>query len=357
MRRVLSLTAVLLIAGIPGACEQQPTTPEGSLSVAGKGPPGSVLTITAVHEDDQYRYELSDTDIPSGWTTIELENQTQSTHFALLRKPSAAFLEGLKEDGGEISAGALIDAAVRPFQETWNAYFRGDINVVAFGQNLGENFPGWFFKHRPTGGAGLTAGGETSRTTQNLEPGIYFVECYVIGEDGRFHLNGMVEKFVVTDESSGAPEPRPTFRVSVSKTGFEVVDAQEKPGIPPGRHTVAVTFEEQIPSSRLDLHLFRFDDRTSVEELNAWMGYMDVGPDGFYDTDEFGPALTSYHGAPGPQTFLGGVQDIGPPLPETAYFHVQLQPGEYAWVAEIADPEAKGFLETFTVPFSTNTGG
>jgi len=32
-----------------------------------------------------------------------------------------------------------------------------------------------------------------------------------------------------------------------------------------------------------------------------------------------------------------------------AYFTVDLSPGNYAWVAEVPDPQGKGMLETFTV--------
>lgn len=317
-------------------------------------PPGhrSDLKISAVHEDGQPRYELSKEKIPSGWTTIEFDNQSRSAHFAFLRKASQTFLRGLKNDGGEISAEAYIAAAVHPFQRVFNPYYEGNIDFNAFLKDLGQEFPKWFFAHRPNGGPGLTSGGEISRTTLNLKPGTYFIECYVIGEDGAFHMNGMVEKLVVTEASSGAREPRSTMEISISDDGFEVENDQGPPGVRPGQHTVAVTFEEteRTSSQGNDLHLFRFDDGTTVDELNAWMGLYDVGPDGFYNTDKFGPALTSSEDAPGPQTWLGGVQDIRDPLPETAYFHVRLKPGIYAWVAELPDPKSQGLLKTFTVP-------
>lgn len=357
MRKLLSILVAGAFTLALGACDEPVTTPETSSARGGQpGPPGSVLEVTAVHEGDQLRFELSDDEIPSGWTTIEFENQTEATHFAFLHYGTQEFLSGMKADAGEVSRQAYLDEIAIPFQEAFDPYFRGEIRAGSFFQNLGAAIPSWVAANRPIGGPGLTSGGVTSRTTQDLAPGVYFVECYVLGENGQFHTLGMVEMFEVTEASSGASEPRPTMKVTVSDEGFEVENTQGSSGIRPGQHTVAVTFEENGTQTGNDLHLFRFDDGTTVEELDAWMWWPDVGPDGFYDTDDFGPALTSYHGNPGPQTFLGGVQDIRPPLPETAYLHVRLEPGDYAWAAELPNPQARGFLKTFTVPFDTDTG-
>ncbi len=351
---ILTVTIALAFALV--GCDST-TAPTASTSGQTEGRSATqgtqnVLEITAVHEDDQHQFELSDDKIPSGWTTIKLDNQTEATHFAFLRKASQDFLDGMKNDFGTVSAQAFLDAASIPFQEEFNPYYEGEIKFGEFLANLGPRTPAWFQEHRPIGGPGLTSGAVTSATTQNLEPGTYFIECYVLNGEGVFHVsNGMLKKLVVTEESSGAIEPEPTMKVSISDDGLELVNPQGPSDIRPGQHTVAVTFEENETQSGSDLHLFRFDDGTTVEELNAWMDWPDVGSEGTYDTDEFGPALTSYHDDPGPQTWLGGVQDIRPPLPETAYFHVVLGPGTYAWVAEIPNPKSRGFLETFTVPF------
>lgn len=361
MRKLLSVLVAAVFGLTVGACDEQPqpTTPEPSAARGGMaGPPTPVLEITAVHgeEGPEYAFEASDDEIPSGWTTIELDNETEATHFAFLRKATPEFLAGMRADHGEVSAQAFLDAASIPFQEAWDPYFEGDVGFGAFLGNLVAGTPAWFSEHRPIGGPGLTSGGLSSRTTQYLEPGTYFVECYVLGENGQFHTLGMIEKLEVTEATTDAREPRPTMRVSIFDDGFEIEDAQGTAGIRPGQQTIAVTFEENGTQSGNDLHLIRLDDGTTVAEVNAWMDWPDIGPDGFYDTDAFGPALTSYHDAPGPQTWLGGVQDIRPPLPETAYFHVHLKPGEYAFVGELPSPNARGFLKTFTVPFGTSTG-
>ena len=119
----------------------------------------------------------------------------------------------------------------------------------------------------------------------------------------------------------------------------------------PGRHAVAVTFEDQSVYDNLvghDTHLIRLDDATTAEDVNDWMNWMDAG------------GLASDGTEPG--TFLGGVETILTPdllagtASETAYAHVTLKPGDYAWVAEVPDPRSKGLLTEFSVPAGRDRG-
>jgi hypothetical protein len=45
--------------------------------------------------------------------------------------------------------------------------------------------------------------------------------------------------------------------------------------------------------------------------------------------------------------FLGGLNEM--PAGSTGYFSANLEPGTYAWIAEIPGTRAKGMLKTFTV--------
>jgi hypothetical protein len=109
---------------------------------------------------------------------------------------------------------------------------------------------------------------------------------------------------------------------------------------------VAVQIQDQKIYEHLlghDVHLIRFDHRTTVDDANGWMNWMH--PDG----------LVSDGTDPG--TFLGGVQAIVTPgllegnETKTAYFDVNLNPGAYAWVSEVPDSAGKGLLKPFSVPF------
>ena len=80
------------------------------------------------------------------------------------------------------------------------------------------------------------------------------------------------------------------------------------------------------------MHLARLDDDTDLARLEAWMDWSQ--PDGFQ--------------TPAPVIFLGGLNEM--PAGQTGYLHVDLEPGRYAWVAEVPGALAKGMLQVFTVP-------
>jgi hypothetical protein len=79
------------------------------------------------------------------------------------------------------------------------------------------------------------------------------------------------------------------------------------------------------------LHLVRLDDGTNMNALGAWMNW--AAPGGL--------------AGEAPATFLGGAQDM--PGGSTTYLNVDLQAGQYAWIAEVPDPAGKSMLKTFTV--------
>ena len=358
---LFSITIALTLGLLVGCDSTGPLSPGESATTASQtGPPPGArgshdLEVTALHEGGNHQFELSAQEVSSGWTTLTFNNQSDHVHFVLLNKMGETALEKMQAEYGEISREAYMDAVSIPFQEAWDPFFNGTDDANAFFGRLFAKLPGWYFNDvRPSGGVGMTAGGETAKTTVDLDPGVYFMECYVLGENGEFHsTSGMVEKLRVTETASETREPKPTLAVSISTNeGIDVHSTQGPSGIRPGMHTVGVTFEDnQLYGHGLghDVHLIRLEGGTTVQEVNDWMNYLDVGSDGFFaDTG----ALTSTHDHPAPQTFLGGVQDIQPPLPETAYLHVNLKPGTYAWVAEVPNPSGKKMLKTFSVPFN-----
>lgn len=52
--------------------------------------------------------------------------------------------------------------------------------------------------------------------------------------------------------------------------------------------------------------------------------------------------------APKGVAFLGGTQEM--PQGKKAYFKADLQPGDYAFIAEVPDPMGKGMFQTFSIP-------
>jgi hypothetical protein len=267
--------------------------------------------------------------ISSGWTTFQLKNESDMIHFAIL--------ERMPEGRGIVDQQEIVAPV---FQEGMNLLNEGEVDAAmeAFGK-----LPAWFGDILFMGGPGLISPGRTAEATLYLEPGMYVLECYV-KTNGVFHsynpspdAYGMVHEIKVTADSSGASAPAPTLDLTISsERGIEV-----EGDVGPGEHTIAVHFEDQVVYEHFlghDVHLVRLQDDTDLEVLATWMDW--TQPTGLE--------------TPAPAEFLGGTHDM--PAGETAYFTVDLEPGNYAWIAEVPDPAAKGMLVRFTVPAAGESG-
>jgi hypothetical protein len=197
-------------------------------------------------------------------------------------------------------------------------------------------FPEWIAELGRMGGPGMLSPGRIGQATVYLEPGRYLIECYV-KSDGVFHTTspgpgqlGMLMDLTVTEAVNGAPEPEADASLAISNSGFELVGGE----LTAGSNTIRVDFIEQqaLPSFvGNDVHLMRVDDTDSIAQASAWMDWR--SEEGLED--------------PGPVTFLGGINDL--PAGAHGYFTVDLAPGDYAFIAEVPDPQAAGFVLPFTV--------
>lgn len=255
-----------------------------------------VVDITAVDYAFQAPAEL-----PSGWTTIRMENAGAEEHFLSLWKlPDGRTLDDYTSE------------VVPAFGEAYTALEEGASREEA-GGILGRAIPAWYAEVVPMGGPGFLSPGRTGETTVRLEPGTYVMECYVKTPDGRFHGElGMIQQLTVTADSTGAAEPSGGVEVVLSNAGIA-----GPANLTVGEHTVAVRFSEQ-PEAGLgnDVHLVRLEEDTDLEALAAWMDWMEL--EGLR--------------APAPVEFLGGTQER--PAGKSAYFRVEVEAGPYAWVSE-----------------------
>ena len=313
MRTTMAATLVLtwiLTAGCSGH-EEPPSAP-------------AALEEAAVVEVTARGIQFSAPDrIAAGWNTFRLRNESSMTHFAVIEKLPAGI--GVEEQQEQIAP---------IFQAGLDLLKRGDTEgaMTKFGE-----LPEWFHQVVFLGGPGMTGPGQISTATVLLEPGDYLLECYV-KTNGTFHsynptpgVQGMVHGFTVTQEESGEPEPTATATITLSSTGG--IDAPEE--LAAGPQTLAIRFEDQKVHENFvghDLHLVRLGDDADLEQIAAWMDWR--APHGLE--------------TPAPVLFLGGINEM--PAGSTGYIRVLLEPGRYAWVAEVPDPAASGFLRTFTVP-------
>lgn len=322
--RLPTVLVVMFSVSVLMACDESGDRPE-----AAGIPDPAVVELEAVGLTFEGPSEVA-----PGWTTIRLNNgESGLVHFAILQR--------LPDGRGIADQQAEIAPVFQQGMDLLNAG-QPDSAMAVFG-----GLPEWFSDITFMGGPGLVAPGGIAETTVFLEPGTYLLECYV-KTDGRFHsfhpdpaTYGMVHELRVSGTATEAPAPEPTLELSISSSegitrlgSASDADGPDVTPVPSGRHTVAVHFEDQAVYENFlghDVHLVRLADDTSLEALGAWM---DWSAPGGLET-------------PAPAGFLGGTHEM--PTGSTAYFHVDMEPGVYAWIAEVPDPDARRMLRTFTV--------
>ncbi|TVR33794.1 MAG: hypothetical protein EA390_03675 [Balneolaceae bacterium] len=301
-----------------------------------------VIEVTAMHDhvENLHLFELSSKEIPSGWTTFQFNNASPVDHFFLIYRVPDEGIEAAYA-AGEPLLDHWFQGVTEPFQLEFNPFVKGDIDYGEFTDNLVgailERAP-WFFDPGAAamGGPGFTAARATSKTTVHLPPGEYIVECYVKDENEVFHSYiGMLEQLTVTGEDSEIEKPVPTSRMTISSTNGIQIDEE----LHAGNHTIEIIFEDQDSYAHLlghNVQLAKLADKNDEEllrELAAWMDWRHPG--------------SLVDRAPGEVEFLGGTMEMTEGA--TAYFHVDLEPGDYVWIAEIPAPANHDMLKTFTV--------
>lgn len=258
---------------------------------------------------------LPDT-IASGWTSFRYTNESPWAHFILIDKlPVVEGKQITYEDFGNIPP-VFIDAMDL-------------INEGKAEEGFAEfsRLPEWFSEIIFSGGVGIITPGETAQTTVYVEPGTYVIECY-IKTGGKFHP--MQKQLNVKESTANETPPSSTLNLSISiDAGIEMTDRPVA-----GLQTIAVHFKDQQPHEHFlghDVHLVKLEAGDDLEELDSWMNWST--PKGM--------------NTPAPVRFLGGAQEM--PAGNTAYITVNLDPGNYAWVAEVPNPNEKNMLKTFSV--------
>ena len=254
-------------------------------------------TAQASMEANQYVAEYAALDfvfagpaeIPSGWITFRMPNRGEEHHVMLLLQ----LPEGVSY--------AEYYAATQQRSEN------------------GET-PEWWGEWVIMGGPAALGPGLTGETTVKLDPGEYAMICPVPSADGTPHSAlGMMRPLTVTEEKSGAPEPEADITLTLRSLEFELDKF-----ITPGRHTIAVRFENQPEGKPHDVHVARLSPDQTLEDFAASMqGDIEFGD--FY--------------------FIGGAEDM--PEGYTAYFTADFEPGRYAFWCH--GHSADGMVQEFTV--------
>lgn len=266
-------------------------------------------------------------EVASGWTTIRFRNGSDAPHFIFLEKLPCTGAVPCEQKTVDDSK-ALIVPVFQNFMDAING------KPPTF-PGAGFALPAWFGDIVYLGGSGLTSPGETSQVTVDLQPGTYAIECYVKDENDVFHsVDGMIRGLVVNVASNhSGPPPHSSFGVTVSSVAGITLDGAP---VRRGVQTFRVQFADQTVYANAlghDAHLVRLDPGYDPDALDEWMNW--ATPGGLAE-----PAPAGVH-------FLGGTQDM--PAGSVAYVTARLEPGQYAWVAEVPAPMASGLFAPFTV--------
>ena len=270
-----------------------------------------VVEITA----RDYAFEGPDT-VESGWRTVRLANTGSEEHFVYLyRLPDGKTFD------------AFVEEFLVPFGTVWNQYAAGELDRAEAEAKFGEEIPSWFFTDVVSaGGVALTEPGETAASTIHLAPGTYVMECYVKTPSGRWHTELGMQRTLVVTGSETVESPTVEADAVLELSNYEI---SAPDSLAPGRHVIEVRVRER-PEGFMghDANLFRLDG-ASAADIVEWMDWMEL--------DQFR--------APAPAISLGGMEHLAPGA--TGYVHVDLSPGDYAWISE--GYGARGVTKAFVV--------
>ena len=309
--RVSRILLLLLIGALLSSCQEkkEAKTPETAEAKA-----ENVIEVIS----ENMEFQVQDT-IPSGWNLFRYKNLSTQTHFIVFDK----YPEGKTLDTVKSKVIPYFDSGMKLLNEG-----KTEEGFAEFAK-----LPTWFGQVSFQGGTGLVSPGKTAESIIYLEPGDYFMECYVKMENGIFHASmGMIEPFVVSGANSGLGEPTADVEISISSTEGIVFNDS----IRPGEHVFSVAFKDQIVHENFaghDVNLVKMEEGADPVILEKWMNWVD--PRGLIE-----PAPPGF-------TFLGGVNNM--PGGNRGYFKARLEPGTYALISEVPEASKKNMLKIFTI--------
>jgi uncharacterized cupredoxin-like copper-binding protein len=248
-----------------------------------------VVTIVAT----DYAFGAPDT-IAAGLTTFKMLNQGREPHQAVVMGASA---------------------------KTWD-----EIRAAMMTFTSGRIAPWLSFP----GGPGVVLGGDSSNATARLEPGNYFIVCFISSPDGVMHvMKGMVRRLVVAPApltTAALPaEPQADVVVTLSDYAFSLSTP-----LTAGTHTIRV---ENVGPQLHELSIEQLAPGKTLADVQRWMaGGMKGEP---------------------PTRPLGGFE--GPNVGKKGWFTVTLAPGKYLLTCYVPDVKngqphvAHGMVQEITI--------
>jgi uncharacterized cupredoxin-like copper-binding protein len=178
------------------------------------------------------------------------------------------------------------------------------------------------------GGSNLVAPGDTSNSTQVLEPGTYLLVCFIPSADGKPHFaKGMLHPLVVAGPAPApaAPEPTGDVTITLKDYGFDLSHPLRA-----GTHTIRV---ENAGPQLHEVMVLALAPGKSAGDVARWAAA------GMREPPPFRP--------------LGGIVGLTPG--RHAEFTIALAPGRYALACFVPDARdgkehlAHGMIQEITV--------
>ncbi len=255
----------------------------------------------------------------SGWNTFMYKNQSPEVHFIMMDLyPEGKTIADTKAE------------LLPPFNDGMKYIMENkmDSAMVAFGK-----IPEWYQDVQFLGGTGLVSPKHTVKSTFNLVPGRYIMECYVKMFNGEWHTShGMLKEIIVKEERTDLQPPAPSATVEISSTGGIIL----RDSLMAGKQTIRTNFLDQKVWEHFvghDINLVQYDTTASLDSLVQWLNWME--PKGLST-----PAPKGF-------TFLGGMNNI--PGGAHGFFEVDLVPGNYVLISEVPEADTKKMMRTFTI--------
>lgn len=301
-----SILLLLALAVALAGCAEKTTTPPandaddgGATSDGTTDDQGEEAPRQATFTAAEYSFSGPDA-VAAGWVTLTLDNVGAEWHEMVLLpipegKTFADFQAMLDADMGMDSEGSADDTNM-----TGHAgdNLTGDDNMTG---DAGDD------EEPPVGGIGAIIGGAQNTVTMKLAEGGYIIACWIPAPDGAPHaFKGMIAQLNVTAAPANAEPTGEDVTITV-----EDGNATISPAFTPGNHTVkAVNPGTDAESDGSGVQFVKLDEGVTAREFGAY--FMD-------EANATGPP---------PGRPWGGLTYL--PAGETAFFEVDLVPGDYA---------------------------
>ena len=247
-----------------------------------------------VFEAHEFAYDGPDS-IPSGFTTITVQNEGQEEHDVFIVKLN---------EGTDLSA---LPAALE------KAMMQGDE-------------ADFLSMAKPMGGTKSTPPGTSTSVTIGLAPGRYALMSSSGNDQGSFAAQGMVRELTATEENNGASAPHADAVIPMVDFAF---------AFPGDLKAGTQTWEVKNVGQQLHfLALAKLAPGKTVGDLNTWME-------------------TGQQGEPPAQLLTAGTNVMAPGV--SNYITLNLEPGDYVGVCFVTDPATHqshadlGMMNAFTI--------